>query len=69
MQQKAETDAAQRSADYQMHAESLAQKERMHVADLEDRRQQREFDLLKEQMKQQQFQTEAQLKIALGSGV
>lgn len=69
MQQKAETDAAQRSADYQMHAESLSQKERMHVADLEDRRQQREFDLLKEQMKQQQFQTEAQLKIALGSGV
>lgn len=69
MQQQAASEQEQKQLDYQMHAEKLATDERMKVADLRDRQEQRAFEAQKEQLKYAQFAREAELKAAFGSGV
>lgn len=68
-QQQAQADQESKQIDYQMHQEELAMQERIKAAELEDRAEARQLELMKEQMKAEQLDAEARLKVALGSGL
>jgi hypothetical protein len=68
-QQQAQVDQQSQQLDYQMHQESLAMQERMKAAELQDKAADRQLEMAKEQMKAEQLDTEARLKVALGSGL
>ncbi len=55
--------------DAQLEREKIASKERIVSAELADKQAEREMNWQAEQIKNQQLQTEAQLKAALGSGI
>jgi hypothetical protein len=68
-QQQAQVDQQSKQVDYQMHQEQMALQERMKAAELQDKAADRQLELTKEQMKAEQLDTEARLKVALGSGL
>lgn len=66
-QMQMQAQAAEQAA--QLKREELAAKERMESAKLADKEQDRQYDFEKEQLRMQQLDTEARLKVAMGSGL
>ncbi len=68
-QQKSASDAEKNQLNYQIHAERIASQERMKAAEMQDRSDQRQFEMIKSSMDAERAAQEMRLKQAIGSGI